>query len=190
MKASTVVGAVVGSLVGAVIWYFLETARPPRDATWAPLLIGVLAGLGSRVLGGNAPGSILKGALTAAVAIGAMVAARQGITYAITQQALQNQESILPETTEPDLAAVEGEVDDELAEDAEAQVDREPADKIPIPTAPSASQKVALRGSSGMFAAYFAVGALVAYFLGKGKGACCPPCTPGSTKTIEKPDNI
>jgi hypothetical protein len=157
------------------VWYFMETAKPPRDATWAPLLIGVLAGLGSRLLGGSAPSSILNGALTAAIAIGAMVAARQGITYAITQQSEQNQ---VPVRQDIELGARERqeteEALDESEDGAETPMVLEPADPSRIPTAPSAAQKVAMGGQQTlMFAAYFAVGALMAYFLGKGKGTCC-----------------
>jgi hypothetical protein len=139
------------------------------------LLIGVLAGLGSRLLGGSAPSSILNGALTAAIAIGAMVAARQGITYAITQQSEQNQVPVRRDEIEPDANELDGAEEelDEPEEGAETPMVLEPADPTRIPTAPSAAQKVAMGGQSLMFAAYFAVGALVAYFLGKGKGTCC-----------------
>ncbi len=213
----TFLGALVGALIGGAIWFVMDT-RGPSGTQWAPLIVGALAGIGARLVARPCSAQILRGALTAAIALGAMV----GTTYAIRKQlehanALQNANrpnlttSSSPDATdvddeaaedEADSAPEEGEVVEEtvtesVAEDesgTEANISEtveEPAAEeetvqVPVPAPPAATppgvlSNRALTDSSVMVAVYYAVGTLLAYFLGKGKSL--PPATPPAIRS-------
>jgi len=213
----TFLGALVGAVIGGAIWFVMDT-RGPSGTQWAPLIVGALAGIGARLAAKPCSAQILRGALTAAIALGAMV----GTTYAIRKQlehanALQNanrpnlttssssdatdiedesaedeadsppgEGEVVEETVTESVAEDESETEADISETVEEQAVEEPGAEaetvqVPVPAPPAATppgvlSNRALTDSSVMVAVYYAVGTLLAYFLGKGKSL--PPATP------------
>ena len=161
----------------------------PRDASWAPILVGLLAGVGTRVLAQPISVPLVRGAATALVAVLAMVGTRQFITYSVQQQA-----RAIAEKNPAILATGENDADDQ-AEDAMTE-----EEDLPKPTripgrrcrrrtrkrkqvAEDPAHRAASRGSRSpsvmvpkpglgeqplMVGLSYAVGIMLAYFLGKG----------------------
>jgi hypothetical protein len=59
---------------------------PRTETDWAPLIIGVLAGLGARIMGEPMLQNWQRGAVIAAIAVITMIASQQVISYGLVQQ--------------------------------------------------------------------------------------------------------
>ena len=115
MKFTALMGGILGAVMGAGVWYWLETGSPPRDASWAPILVGLLAGLGTRSLAQPISLPLLRGTATAVIALLAMLGTRQFITYSVQQRAkaLAEMTPVVPDEIFEDDAATE---EEQLAE--------------------------------------------------------------------------
>ena len=175
----TLVGAVIGAVVGMGLHLLVETTTS-FEAAWFAIIIGVLTGLGVNQANKSLTGrvSYLRGAIAAAIALAAIVGSPMVIA-----QVLAN------DNTQPPAAAKarDGEATDETApDDATAVEDGRPAE-LPVRegvrgaavSGGTANQTLVRPGEFSVWQFVFmAVGTFIAYEFGRGTakaGNSTPP---------------
>lgn len=167
----TLMGAVVGGALGALVVVGLGQSPVPwvRDGMWAVVIVGLLAGLSMKLIASDGHVSFIRGGLTALVAVLAFMGGKYSVGEITGMQA--------PQATE--LPAV-ADIADATGDGAEGAGDVN-LDDIPEAPARVASgaprQEIINVGPPKKVQTYdaiwLAVGALVAYQIGKGTE--CPP---------------
>ncbi|MCC6493957.1 MAG: hypothetical protein IT424_13165 [Pirellulales bacterium] len=165
----TLLGAVVGAAVGVAIHLVLETGiagTQPYEAVWFAIVIGLLTGLGVRMANkGHMGRSYARGAISGFVALGAIVLSTYLISQVMARRDALNKAkpAVAMDQAEQGAAAAGGEAG--------------AADTGPIAMEDAALQRGAASGVIGRPAAdklnpwqflFMAVGALIAYELGRG----------------------
>lgn len=164
-----VLGGIIGAAVGVGLNVVLEGAFLGRriEASWFPVVIGVLTGLGVRLANlHHMERSYARGAVSALIALAAIVASSFAIKEVMARR--ETQAKATPAAAAPEADA------DEAADEAGGAADEA--------AAPETSDREAARGPVGVVAGppkgpndinpwqfvFMALGALVAYELGRG----------------------
>jgi hypothetical protein len=169
----TLLGGVVGAAVGVGLHTLLETGMlgKPIEASWFAIVIGLLTGLGVRQANRtHMERSYLRGAMSGIIALAAIY----GSTVLIAE-IMKKKDQSLP--TKPTAVAADAadEASDDVAEGSDATVAETPAVDADRTVNPALAGGVVGNPRAGDLNpwqfVFMALGALVAYELGRGKEA-------------------
>jgi hypothetical protein len=166
-----VLGGIIGAAVGVGLNVVLEGAFLGRriEASWFPVVIGVLTGLGVRLANRHHMNrSYARGAVSALIALAAIVASSFAIKEVMARR--ETQAKATPNASAPKADADEA-ADDAAGEGAAAEA----AAPEPMPDRESAGGRTGVIGQpkgpndiNPWQFVFMALGALVAYELGRG----------------------
>ncbi|HEX6962363.1 MAG TPA: hypothetical protein VF175_10885 [Lacipirellula sp.] len=169
--APAVIGGIIGAVIGVALDVVLEGGllKTRYELSWFPVVIGVLTGLGVRLANRHhMERSYCRGAVSALIALAAIVASSFAVREAMARR--DTSKELTAAAAKAEAPAEEADAEEAPAEDAEAA----PAE--PPPRAPAAGSAPA--GVIGQPKApgalnpwqfvFMALGALVAYELGRG----------------------
>lgn len=173
-------GGILGSALGLGAYYAINQTMQ-RPVPWTVLIIGLLAGLGVRLICGRN-----RSGLTGIVAATTALTALLGFNYSVIALAQQGAGPVIAEHVNFDeegrpIHAEEEEEEESLESDTDEETSAEPeptatvpvplSDGKPIQVADVFSQpNMAMAQSSPMELAALAITGLLAYLLGRGSG--------------------
>lgn len=187
----TLIGAIIGAAAGVGLHQFIEVGLQ-KEAAWFAVVIGLLTGLGVRQANKSRMGNVsyLRGAITGLIALGAIVgsiqlvsvlASRKGAADAgkpLADAKADPAEDATDEAAEGDAAAEEPV--EQPAETAQPVAAKGGGGKMPGPAEPNIMQFI-----------FMAVGAFLAYELGRGSGttSAVPVGAPVGEPVMTDPSN-
>ncbi len=178
----TLIGAIIGAAVGVGLHQGLEMGMlgRPIEAPWFAIIIGLFTGLGVRQACKSHMGTVsyLRGAITGLIALGAIVGSIQLVSVLAARKGAA-------EIGKPVAAAnPDADADDGAKADADAAApEPEPVVDVRANTGKDGLAKLPGAGEPNVLQfVYMAVGAFIAYELGRGTGKApvAPPASRSS----------
>lgn len=187
---ATLVGGLIGAILGMGLHLLVEMTTG-AEAPWFAVIIGLLTGLGVQQANKSLAGrvSYLRGAVTAAIALAAIVGSTPLISKVVAQRNARAAEGKRAAATAGDEKTEAP--TDETASKGDEKVQTEPA--ADVPGAARGEVGVGNMGGPAPFNAlqfvYMAVGTFLAYEFGRGSGPKAGVTPSSDTVVMTDPSN-